>query len=272
MGQNKTLQSDLNAYLIPAAFPCPAPWPYFRHGKSQDAGLTLVELVLVVVLLALITTLAVTRLDSITGWKLERDLRQFAGTWEFLYNESFARGEAYRLILNLDEDYYYVRREVPLSDNEGAKVDLLANLRLKSEKERRAKKEEEELLTLEEEFTEDDAKQNLPLERQFYDVEFNDPESAKRLARPLEFPSLADRQELSEGLGFRDVRLEGEAIKEGTVSLHLSPGGTAQFAVVHLNALDTVYTIVIHPATGKVSIMPGDKDYEVPFNKESQHE
>ncbi|NLF24275.1 MAG: prepilin-type N-terminal cleavage/methylation domain-containing protein, partial [Deltaproteobacteria bacterium] len=74
MGQNKTLQSDLNAYLIPAAFPCPAPWPYFRHGKSQDAGLTLVELVLVVVLLALITTLAVTRLDSITGWKLERDL------------------------------------------------------------------------------------------------------------------------------------------------------------------------------------------------------
>lgn len=230
--------------------------------RPNDCGFTLIELILVVVLIALIATFAATRIDTVVLWKLEGDIRKFAGTWEFLFNEAYGRGESYRLVINLDRNSYYVRREVPVEGTVIRQVDYLENLRTKSEKERRAKKIEEEMLSVKEEFEEEDRRQSGALDTLYYQTMFSDPEGPRRLARPLEFPSLAEERVLTDGLEFRDVQTRGEKVNSGRVFLRLSSRGSGEFAVVHLAAGETVFTVAIHPATGKVSVFDGDIDLE----------
>lgn len=229
----------------------------------KHKGFTLVELVLVILLIALISTLAATRFESIQIWKLKGDIRKFVDTWEFLYNEALARGDAYRLVLNLDENSYYVRREVPQTDNTIRQVDYLENLRTKGERERRAKKkEEEERLSLEEEFAAEDERQNRPVETLFYEFIFADPGSSIRLAAPLEFPNLAKERKLIADVSFTDVTTRIGKVEDGKAVIRFSPSGASEFAVVHLKANEQEFTAVMNPASGEVTIHPGYKDFE----------
>jgi len=227
----------------------------------SSCGFTLVELVLAIVLIALISSFAAIRFESLFGWKAEGELRKFAETWQFLFNEAYGRGDSYRIVVNLDQNSYYVRREVIPRGLIVRQVDYLANFRTKSEKARRAKKEEEELLSIEEELAEEDLRQGGALDELFYETMFADPFSPKRLARPVEFPSLAEQRTLPPGLIFRSVTLHGERIESGQAFLRLSPRGSAEFAAVVLQAGEQLYTVVINPATGKVSVQPGERDF-----------
>jgi prepilin-type N-terminal cleavage/methylation domain-containing protein len=230
----------------------------FRNSK----GLTIIELLLVVVLIAIISTFAATRFSVITGWKHEGELRNFSSTWQFLSNEAFARGESYRLIINLDENYYYALREAAVDRDTVKNVDYLKNLRTRREKERRAQRELEELDSLEEEFAEYDAEQSGPVDRQFYKIKFRDSYSDVRLTRPLEFPELAKKKPLSDGLSFRDVLMDGKEFSEGEVFFRFSPQGASKFAVIHFNLGEDVYTAVSDPATGSLSLVFGDKEFK----------
>ncbi|MCB0325673.1 MAG: type II secretion system protein, partial [Bdellovibrionales bacterium] len=163
--------------LSPASFPKTAPTSLFA-----EAGLTLIELLMVVALIAIIGTLSVQRLDSILGWRQEGDVREFVTTWQFLHNEAAARGESYRLVIDFAANAYHVLREVPLDPGESVEVDYLKNLRTKGEQERRTKAELEELKTLDEEFEEEDRRQSGALDQLYYRTRFRDPNAAVRLA------------------------------------------------------------------------------------------
>jgi prepilin-type N-terminal cleavage/methylation domain-containing protein len=230
-----------------------------RDAGHSESGFTLIELVLVIVLIALISTFAAFRFESVALWKVDGDLRKFANTWQFLFGESYGRGDAYRLVVNLDENYYLVRREVPLEGTTVRQVDYLANLRSKSEKARRARKEEEEeLLSFDQELSQEDARQSGALDELYYETLFTDPHSPKRLAVPVEFPALAQKQQLTEGLSFRDVVIRGETTDSGRVAIRLAPRASAEPALVHLLAGGQVFSVLINPATGRVSVVSGD--------------
>ncbi len=235
---------------------------------KKNAGLTLIELVFVVALIALISAFVVVRFDALLLWKASSDMRQFANTWQFLFNEAYGRGNAYRLIINLDDNYYMVRREVPVVGTSFTQVDYLANFRAKIEKGKKASTQEDddELLSLDKELAEEDARLGGPLDESYYQVLFADPHSPKRLAVPVEFPSLAERKLFSEGLSFRDVVLSGAVSETGRVSLILSPRAAPEFAVVHLKAGQQIFSIFINPATGRVSTLSGDWKLEDLFN------
>lgn len=239
---------------------------------SKSRGFTLIELLLVIALIAIISTFAATRLTAIGGWKLEGDLRRFSSTWQFLFNEAYGRGETYRLVVNLDENYYHVLREVQLERDEVRNVDYLKNLRTRREQERRKEEEEEELATLEEEFVTYDRTQSGAIDRQYYNTKFRDVYADVRLSRPLEFPKLAEKKYFVPGLKIRDVLMQGsdDVIDEGEVIFRFSPQGAGDFAVIHFT-LGTgeeddedlqVYTAVSHPATGNLSLVFGDKEYK----------
>lgn len=81
--------------------------PTSTAGKlSKEAGFTLIELAVVVLIIALLSSLT---LPLVTGFgenKLESSARRLAGTVKYLYNESALKRQEYRLVFNLDEGTY----------------------------------------------------------------------------------------------------------------------------------------------------------------------
>ena len=51
------------------------------HCDNADTGFTLIELVIVIGLIAIIGSLTISRIDSISSWKHQSDVRQFANLW-----------------------------------------------------------------------------------------------------------------------------------------------------------------------------------------------
>lgn len=217
---------------------------------------------MVVAIIALIAGVVVSRVDSIMLWKQRGDLRTFMNTWQFLFNESLATGESYRLVIDLDNRTYYVRREVPVTETNIVQVDLLKNLRTKKEKERRARQEAENIGNLDDEFRAEDDRQNQRLELLFYEFAYADPEGNVRLSIPLEFPSLAEPKELSDGVSFRDVKIHGDRRFSGQVSIRFSPRGASDFAVVRFNVGNSIFTGIMNPSTGESVLIDRDVDFE----------
>lgn len=224
----------------------------------SSAGFTLIEILLVIVLVAVISTLAAGRIDTLVQWKQEGDLRKFRNTWESMFSESLARGESYRLVIDLDRNTYYVRREIPPDGTEVKQVDYLANLRTRGERERRSSEAADSLPSLEEEYKDEDQRQSGALDGLFYRTMFADPAGGVTLGRPLEFPNLAEPVELTQGLAFKAVVLRGERIERGSVAIRFTPRGAGEFATVHMAAGEDLYTLVNNPASGKVRMHSGD--------------
>jgi prepilin-type N-terminal cleavage/methylation domain-containing protein len=228
-------------------------------------GMTLIELIVVISLIAIIGSVVVLRLDSILGWKYESELRKIAHTLQLVRNDSVQRQEQYRVVVNLDLQNYSVRREVPLDPGEIRDVDYLKNLRTQGEKARRQEKETEDLKSLEAEFSEEDSRKGESLENRFYQSIFADPHADVRLGVPLTFPSLAELQPLDSGVRIRDIEIGGERVESGTVALRFLPRAAAPEALIHVVAGEQVYTLVLHPNISNVQIVAKDLDAEDAF-------
>ncbi len=230
--------------------------------SRSESAFTLIELALVIVLLAVMSTLAASRFGIIDNVQRKSAVSKFINTWEFLSQQARARGESYRLIIDITRNVYTVRREVPVDSVRPKNVDHLRNLRLDSEIERRAREEQEKLESLEDEYKEEDVREGDALENIFYRMAFRDPEGNFRLGVPLEFPSMKDEVRLPESVRFRDVSVRGEEVLTGVTAIRFTSTGANEFAVVHLLVGDGVMTALMNPATGKVQLNPGDTKYE----------
>lgn len=208
------------------------------------------------------STIAITKFGAIDSFRQKASIRRFINTWEFLHAQARARGESYRLTIDLGRNVYTVRREVPIEGPGSKNVDYLKNFRLKSETERLAKEEEEKQLSLDDEYKEEDARQGDTLENIFLRTVFRDPEQNFRLGLPIEFPSFREEQALSPGVRFRDVAVGGEEVKDGIAAIRFTAAGAGEFATVHFQVEDSVMTAVSNPATGRVDLSPGDLEFE----------
>lgn len=226
------------------------------------SGFTLIEIALVIVLLALMSTLAASRFGIIDNVRQKSSISKFVNTWEFLSQQARARGESYRLVVDIPRNTYTVRREVPLESARPKQVDYLKNFRTKSEQERRAREDQEKLATLEEEYKEEEAREGDALENIFYRTVFRDPEGSSRLGIPIEFPSLKDDIRLPDSVHIRDVIVRGEEFRDGTAAIRFTASGANEFAVVHFAVGEGAMTAVMNPATGRVQLNTGDVKYE----------
>lgn len=73
---------------------------------KEQAGFTLVEIVVVMILLSLFVALSVPLLSDIGTNSLTTSARRLSGTIKCLFNESALSGLEYRLIYNLDKGTY----------------------------------------------------------------------------------------------------------------------------------------------------------------------
>lgn len=222
--------------------------------RNAEKGFTLIELVLVVVILAVITTVAASRFSSLTGWKQESELRYFSSLWRQLFNEAYGRGETYRLVVNLDENYYQVFREIPLPPGKSVNVDLLSNLRTKREKERRAKEDAENIISVEEGFKKEDERTAESLDIQYYSVRFRDLNTAVELGHPLEFSNLVEKKYFTDGLRIRDIERGEEKIEEGQVIFRFTPQGSSDAATIFFSLNEQVFKAKSEPTSGNLKI------------------
>lgn len=227
---------------------------------DHQRGMTLIELVVVISLVAIIGSFVVLRLDSLLSWRAESDIRQFTHALQLIRNDSLQRQERYRMVINLDSQTYYVRREVPLEPGEIKNVDLLQNLRTKGEQARRQQEEETDLLSLDEEFKELDIAEGGALEQRYYQSIFADPEANVRLGVPLNFPSMAEAKGFDSAVKIRDIEIGDQKIERGTVALRFLARAPSPEALIHFQAIDEtqIYTITIHPQAQNISILGGD--------------
>ena len=74
--------------------------------STKQAGFTLIELTIVVVILALFALLTVPLFGATGTSKLEYSARRLSGTIKYLFNESALTGKEHRLIYNLGQGTY----------------------------------------------------------------------------------------------------------------------------------------------------------------------
>ena len=206
--------------------------------------------------------LALSKFGALDFWREKSEIRKLLGTWELLAREARQKSESYRLVVDLADNTYYARREVPIDQAQGRNVDYLAGLRNKVGRNTVAERQEKDLLSLNEEYKEQDSRDGESLELVFYKTMFRDPEDLSRLGIPLDFPSLAEPQPLPPGIRFRDVIIGNTKSTEGKVYIRFSANGATDFAVIHLLVHNDVLTAVMNPATGTVKLEEGDKEYE----------
>ena len=224
---------------------------------------------MVILLIGIMGALASNQIDSILVWKQKQEIRQLAQTWNFLFHHSVGKGQAFRLVLDLDDNSYRVLREIPVSPSatlEVREVDLLSNLRTRREKERRKEAEnegldEEEAQKLSESF------RSGPLEDQFNSMLYSDPFTSVRLVPPEELKSLSEKHFLPESLEIREVQLAETSVEEGQTFIRLSPRGNSQFAVIRLVVEEVDFSVFLNPSTGEVEVKEGFQKYEWTFQK-----
>jgi type II secretory pathway pseudopilin PulG len=231
------------------------------HSYRSEAGLTLVELAVVVLLLAVFSTIVATRFNAFTAYRQNGEFRSFLNTWQFLLNEAAADGNSYRLIIDLDRSSYLIRQEIPLPPEDQAKVDLNKNLRLRSEKNRRKQIEDMQALTASEAFALiDEAEARRTLEENFALTAYVDPGRNVVLAEPVNFPALAEEQFFSGGVRIGSVTVDGVKVSQGRVALHFNPQGATNIAVVRFVIEDQTRIAVLNPLSGESKFLNSDAD------------
>ena len=217
-----------------------------------ERGFTLLELVVVITIFAVITTIVGLRGGSFTFLNEETTLRRLSETISFLHYQALADQRMYQLEIDLGDNSYKVGQltDVGPPDPEVAKIFQDAGV-----------------LSLELALMLNPSVSS--------DQIFSDPES---------FPSLGESQRLPDGMVFTDVRTMRGVIhppdagmsasrkddpeRPGMAYIRFSPRGFSEFSVIHMKlASGKEITILVNPFSGSAEIIRQYKDFEWTYGR-----
>ncbi len=213
---------------------------HFKRTKGMKAlgkaGLTLIELVIVISLIALIFSIAIPSLNSVFKVSMNAATREMATVIKQAYNSAMVTRKVHRIAFDLKEGKYWVES--------GPATLLLDTAESKEREERRRRfqirSEEEEQAA-----------------------------AASQSAFSQEKAVSRGKSSLPNGVSFEDVIPEGaeEPIREGMAYLHIFPHGLAEQAIIHLKDKSNHHvTLVVQPVVGKTKsfgrYLTGKEAYE----------
>lgn len=233
-----------------------------RHIAARDQrGMTLIEIVIVVALLGLVSAGVTVSFRSVQRARTRESAMRLAAAIRYLYDRAIVGGGYYRLAIDLDGGSYQAQR----SDD---------RFYLNSDKERgpgRGKAFDQDAETKKLDQADEDARRNtVGLAR-----ELQPPPAPKRAHFQSFKDAMLPRVELKNAW-VRDLYTprQEEPYTSGRAFLYFFPDGRTERAVIHVVSGDRpgpdedadpdadVYTLIVHPLTGRVEFEKGD--LEVP--------
>jgi general secretion pathway protein H len=222
----------------PRTYAAPAP------ARPADAGVTVIELMVVVVLIALLVGSATASIRSLAKSDLRFSASKMAGAIRYLFDRASTTGKVHRLVLDIDKGRYWAE----VSDDHF----IMAGGR---ETEESRKKEADKLAKEAEEAQKrTDEKAGLEAMQARYKPE----EFRPKRARFDAFKEMAIKPVDLNGVRIADVftpRL-AEPLDVGQGYIYFFPLGMTEAAIVHLTdkKREAFYSLVVHPLTGRVQI------------------
>ncbi len=242
-----------------------------RSFARAVAAFTLIEVAFVILLILLISAVVVGGgFDFVFAWRQKGSVQKFLNTWELAFQEAAARRSSYRLVIDIANNSYYLRREVIATGDLGRHADYLERARSRRRTRRDMRREREiSRRSLAEEYQEDEERQSGLLENNFYAFVFADPDAPVEIATPLEFPSLAEPVELAGGVFFKSVKTPRGEERDGEPFIRFLPLGAAEFAVVKLDINGETFSAFMNPGSGQLSLEQGDLNFETIWNSDN---
>jgi len=209
--------------------------------RSGQAGLTLIELIIVAAVFAMIVAIMVPSVESITGVHLKTSASCLAGTIRYTYDLAARKGVAFRVAIDIDENSYWVESasEKFLLDREKTEV-------------------RDGVLEEPDEDEEDRRRSRRFVNRNF--IEGGGMWHARKRASFSDFagPTTA-KVALPQGIAFQDVWVahQSDVVTTGRAYLYCFPTGMTERAVIHLvEENEDVYSVTVEALTGSVRIDP----------------
>jgi hypothetical protein len=204
----------------------------------------LIELTVVVVLIALVVGSAATGLRSLAKSDLRSSAAKMAGAIRYLFDRASTTGKVHRLVLDIDKGRYWAE----VSDDHF----IMAGGRETED----SRKKEADKLAKEAEDAKKRAEEKLGLDE--LQARYKPEEFRPKRAQFGAFKETVVKPVDLKGALIADIytpRL-AEPLNAGQGFIYFFPLGMTEAAIVHLSdkKRDAVYSLVVHPLTGRVQI------------------
>jgi general secretion pathway protein H len=227
------------------------PSPIQRARRAAERGLSLIEILVVIAIVAIVTAGAVGGTMVLPTSRLRRSATMIASAVKVAYTRATATSRALRLVMDVDGQKIWLEEsDVPMLVRSNDKS-TTGGAEAVTDAEQAALQEGARIV------------KGPPVQRpRFHPIEaygFADTEPGKG-GKPLQ-----------RGITFRSVQTthDDTARTSGRAYLYFWPGGRTELAAIQLRIGDSEaeaqgLTVQVAPLTGKVAIKPGAVDLEVP--------
>jgi general secretion pathway protein H len=203
-------------------------------------GMTLIEITIALCIAALMVTIAIPAISSITRAQLRQKAGQMAGGLRSLYGASALRSASCRLVIDLDNSSYV---------SECAKGTVrISSQGEKSQEGHRENSKDEDLV------------ENAKLQEGLSDQD----KARLELLQKSAFTASNDipKTELGKEVLFKSVWVEHqpEPYSAGKAFIYYWPSGIAEDASIQLEQGDDVMTLIVSQLTGRVQVVKGPAD------------
>lgn len=206
-----------------------------RERAARQRGMTLIEISVSLLLIAILMGMAIPSVSNITRADLRSSARKVASTIRYAYNLAARKNAVFRVVFNLDERAWWVESAAEsflLKREKTEVVDGALDLEAEEEDERRF------------------------VSRSF--IESGEMWRPKKNATFSNFSGpLTPKNILPDTVFYQDVWVahQTERVTGGQAYLYCFPTGMTERAVIHLIDEDgNAYTLWVYPLTGRVKI------------------
>jgi general secretion pathway protein H len=253
--------------------------------RAREGGLTLIEIIVVISLFALVTSVAVMGSNQLPSARLRRSATMIASAVKVAFTRSTAISRDLRLVMDIDQSKIWLEegdRPMLVQSKDDAKTSsTTGGAEAVTEAEKAARAETDQIMKgpviprpsfhaiSTYGFGESEEK---TIKKKKADDGTEDPDAPP----PVEAP---DQKALQRGIKFRQVQVahDDSPVTSGRAYLYFWPGGTTERASIQLRIGDSeedyqTLTLIVSPLTGKVTVKAGPVDLTLPTDDETASE